>query len=132
MGYFANSTDNVCDNEKDEENLILCGTRGVSSPRAGWRWARLRTNVVSPSLRFSRCRTAGCWCSVDPQEQNVLLYVFVKSGEYKREEPHLDDAAVVVGEVRQRRLVLVQRVVAGVGVVMVVTVRNVCRNKTNL
>lgn len=50
----------------------------------------------------------------------------------KREEPHLDDAAVVVGEVWQRRLVLVQRVVAGVGVVMMVTVRNVCRNKTNL
>lgn len=42
----------------------------------------------------------------------------------KREGPHLDDAVVVVGEVRQRRPVLAQRVVAGVGVVVMVTVRN--------
>lgn len=37
----------------------------------------------------------------------------------------LDGAVVVVGEVWQRRPVLAQRVVAGVGVVVVVTVRNI-------
>lgn len=37
----------------------------------------------------------------------------------------LDGAVVVVGEVRQWRPVLTQRVVTWVGVVMVVTVRNI-------
>lgn len=48
-----------------------------------------------------------------------------------RDDIHLDGAVVVVGEVWQRRPVLAQCVVAGVGVVMVVTVRNICRTKTN-
>lgn len=48
-----------------------------------------------------------------------------------RDDIHLDGAVVVVGEVWQRRPVLAQCVVAGVGVVMVVTVRNICRKKTN-
>lgn len=39
----------------------------------------------------------------------------------------LDDAIMVVGQVWQRRPVLAQCVVAGVGVVVVVTVRNICR-----
>lgn len=42
---------------------------------------------------------------------------------------HLDGAVVVVGQVGQRRSVLAQSVVAGVGVVVVVTVRNICRPK---
>lgn len=45
--------------------------------------------------------------------------------------PHLDDAVVVVGEVRQRGPALAQRVVAGVGVVVVVAVRNLCRPPQN-
>lgn len=39
----------------------------------------------------------------------------------------LDDAIMVVGQVWQWRPVLAQCVVAGVGVVVVVTVRNICR-----
>lgn len=46
-----------------------------------------------------------------------------------RADIHLDGAVVVVGEVRQRRPVLAQCVVAGVGVVVVVTVRNICGPK---
>lgn len=48
---------------------------------------------------------------------------------YNSVDIHLDGAVVVIGEVRQRRPVLAQCVVAGVGVVVVVTVRNICRPK---
>lgn len=42
-------------------------------------------------------------------------------------DAHLNGAVVVVGQVRQRRPVLAQRVVAGVGIVMVVAVRQICK-----
>lgn len=49
---------------------------------------------------------------------------------YNKGDIHLD-AVVVIGEVRQRRPVLAQCVVAGVGVVVVITVRNICRPDNN-
>lgn len=63
-------------------HLSLCGTRGVSSLQAGWRWSPPQTGLAAPWRRFSRCRTAGCWCSV--QQRNIDRQVSAET--YKKKK----------------------------------------------
>lgn len=118
-----------------DTDLTLCEVRGVSSLPAAWRCSPRRTGPAFPAPCSSHCRTAGCWCSVRRAQRESLKRA---RSAYKLDEVfgvwigdgvHLNGAVVVVGEVRQRGPVLAQCVVAGVGVVVVVAVRNICRPK---